>query len=203
MWDVFDKLLVFIRVCVKHDFVQLLKLNMVLEIGEWSSFQWHKICNIYKFLKTHSLLLIYVPKGKALSASALCTTYFEGNSFPTATSCFCLAYAVFVSWHSDDACSFTDNFLKSTLLFMNVMSDDGFLRSILSFLEIQTLQIIAFCSLITSHSCFFQYFNVEAFGSSRIRWVAELSTSEVDPDDRTLSGALATTYTLPKYLLNY
>ena len=50
-----------------------------------------------------------------------------------------------------------------------------------------------FCSVIISQSCFFfHYFNVETFGSFRIRWAAELTTNEADVDDRALSGALVT-----------
>ena len=76
---------------------------------------------------------------------------------------------------------------------MNAMGDDGFLRSILSFWETQTLQIIVFRSVITSHSCFFFHFsNVETFGSFTLRWAAELTTNEADPDDGALSGVLAT-----------
>lgn len=39
-------------------------------------------------------------------------------------------------------------------------------------------------------SFFFSY--VEAFDSFTLRWTEELITKEVDPDDRALSGALAT-----------
>ena len=94
------------------------------------------------------------------------------NNFPATTPCL---------WHSNDACSFTANLTKSTLSFMNVMSDNGFLRSILSFWETQTLQIIVFCSVIISQSCFFfHYFNFETFGSFRICWAAELTTNEAE-----------------------
>ena len=183
-WWIRD-MLVFIQICIKHDFVLPLKLNMVLEVGERSSFQCSKICNIHKFLNTCSFLPTFcIPQAKALSAGVLCTTYFDDNNFPATTPCL---------WHSNDACSFTANLTKSTLSFMNVMSDNGFLRSILSFWETQTLQIIVFCSVIISQSCFFfHYFNVETFGSFRICWAAELTTNEADADDRALSGALVT-----------